>query len=86
MLRTSERFTPGPPPALCRCPSINPGITVRPRRSIAFVAGPASRRTAAFVPTATKRSPRIATPSAIENSGSTVTTLPLWRIRSGACA
>ena len=77
MLRASERFTPGPPPALCRWPSINPGITVRPRRSMALVAGPARRRTASSEPTATKRSPRIASACAIENAESTVTILPL---------
>ncbi len=77
MLRTRDRSRPGPPPALCKWPSMRPGITVRPARSISRVVAAARGRTASFVPTATMRSPRIATACAIENVESTVTILPL---------
>src|SRR6266480_2742652 len=65
---------------------MNAGTTQRPRRSTTRVSGPASRRTAASPPTATNFPPWMATASAMEKAGSTVTTLPLWRIMSGASA
>jgi hypothetical protein len=46
------------------------------------VAAPANGATSRSPPTATTRSPRIATAEAIENRSSTVTTLPLERMRS----
>jgi len=49
-----------------------PGVTERPRRSIRLVAGPASAAISRELPTATMRSPRMATASAIENRSSTV--------------
>ena len=52
-------------------------MTVRPSRSICLVAGPASLRMSAFVPTAVNLSPVIATAWAYENWSSTVTTLAL---------
>ena len=52
------------------------------RRRSRFVAGPASFSISSFVPTATIRSPRIATASAMRSSASTVMTLALRMTRS----
>ena len=62
--------------------SISPGMTARPPRSIRLVLGPASRPISSFVPTATMRSPRIATACAIVKRSSTVMIFPFDRIRS----
>jgi hypothetical protein len=59
--RDLDRSTPGPPPAPCRWLSINPGISVRPARSMSSAFGPASARMAAEVPVARMRSPATAT-------------------------
>ena len=72
-------------PARSRCMwlSISPGVTALPPRSIRLRAGPASRPMSALVPTATMRSPRMATAWAIVKRSSTVTIFPFDRIRSG---
>ena len=64
--------------------SISPGMTARPRRSIRRVAGDASFATSASLPTATMRSPRMATACAIEKRSSTVMIFPFDRMTSGA--
>lgn len=56
----------------------------RPSSVMRRVAGPLSRPTSAPVPTATMRSPRIATASAHGRVESAVNTFPPVRIRSGA--
>ena len=64
--------------------SISPGMTALPPRSIRLVFGPASRVISWLVPTATMRSPRIATACAIVKRSSTVMIFPFDRTRS-AC-
>src|SRR6185503_20451180 len=70
----------------CEWLSMSPGITVRPRSSITFVAPPASLRMSALAPTATMRCPLIATACAIVKRSSTVTILPPTRIVSAISA
>jgi hypothetical protein len=71
-----------PASVACTCASINPGITARPPRSMTRVPRPINTRTSRSEPTATKRPPRIATASWIENRGSTVMILPLRKTKS----
>ncbi|QYU66035.1 DUF2157 domain-containing protein [Leptolyngbya sp. 15MV] len=65
--------------------SLRPGITVRPPASITRVLVPASRTMSRSSPTATNRSPLIASARAEGREGSTVMTLALRTIRSIAC-
>ena len=67
--------------SICAWPSVMPGMTVRPPRSMTRVVGPACAATAASGPTATMRSPAMAMAWAIVKS-STVTTLPFRRMIS----
>ena len=64
--------------------SMSPGMTARPRRSILRVAGVASFRTSASVPTATMRSPRTAIACATVKRSSTVMIFPFEKMTSGA--
>ena len=66
--------------------SISPGVTALPPRSIRLVFGPASRVISWLVPTATMRSPRIATACAIVKRSSTVMIFPFDRTRSAGPA
>ena len=63
--------------------SISPGMTVRPPRSIRRVPAPASLPMSSLLPTATMRSPRMATACAIVKRSSTVMIFPFDRMRSG---
>src|SRR5712692_2843053 len=58
-------------------------MTLFPSRSSTLVSRPASRRIRALAPTALKRPPRMATASAMENAGSTVTIFAFKVMRSG---
>jgi hypothetical protein len=62
--------------------SISPGMTVFPFRSIVCVPGPPSLPISTLRPVARTRSPLIAIAWLIVKRSSTVTTLPLRRIRS----
>src|SRR3954464_7611591 len=66
--------------------SINPGMTVRPARSMTRVCGPLSASISAVVPTLRMRSPLMASACAMVKRSSTVTILPLTSTISGACA
>src|SRR5580704_15466210 len=68
------------------CPSVSPGITVRPPRSINFAVSPASFFIAADVPDASTRPWPIASASWTEKSLSTVRILPLNRTVSAVWA
>src|ERR1700674_4224179 len=61
---------------------MNPGITVRPCRSITRVRGPACFRTSALLPTAVILPSRMAMASRVENCVSTVKIWPFTRIVS----
>ena len=67
----------------CTCASFMPGMTVRPPRSMDFVAGPASDLIFADSPTATMRSPRIATASTYSCEALLVKILPLNKMQIG---
>src|ERR1700730_2083652 len=67
-------------------PSVSPGITVRPPRSISFALSPASFFIAPELPDASTRPFSIASASRTEKSLSTVTILPLKRTVSATCA
>ena len=68
----------------CACASSNPGTTVRPPSGRCRVKGPASPAICCVVPTATMRSPRIATACTHGRAESAVKTLPSSSTRSGA--
>jgi hypothetical protein len=63
-----------------------PGTTTRPFSSMTRVEGDANARTSASVPTATMRSPRIASASAHGRLSSAVKTFPPASTTSGAGA
>ena len=65
---------------------MRPGMTVRPRRSITRVDGPANFRTSSVDPVAVIRPSVTASPIATVERESSVTILPLIRMVSGACA
>src|SRR6187455_812271 len=65
---------------------MSPGMTVRPRRSITRVDGPANSRTSSVDPVAVIRPAVTASPIATVERESSVMILPLIRIVSGACA
>src|SRR3990172_8790731 len=82
---TSCRFTPkssAPVAWMCTCPSLKPGKTCAPWRSMVRVVGPAYRRTSAFEPAATIHAPSTAMAATRGRALSSVYTLPLTRIRS----
>ena len=66
-----------------RCVSMMPGIIVLPPKSIRWVFGPASRVTAALVPTSRILSPRIAMACRVLKSLSTVRIFPFVMMVSG---
>src|ERR1700730_13376700 len=68
------------------CPSVSPGITVRPPRSISFALSPASFLIAAVVPDASTWPCPIASACRTEKSLSTVRILPLKRMVSAVWA
>ncbi len=74
--------TPGRGAPGCACASSKPGRTVRPRSSMRRVARVAKRAISSLDPTATIRSPRIATASAHGRSESAVKILPPRRMMS----
>ena len=70
-----------PSRSIWACPSIRPGIAVRPARSMCSTPDPAAAATVAPSPTARMRSPEIAIASAMVPCGSSVTILPPLKIR-----
>ena len=68
--------------SMCAWPSVMPGMTALPLRSMTRVAGPAMAAIAASGPTATIRSPAMAIACAIVKAASTVMILPFLRMRS----
>src|SRR6266850_2901094 len=75
-----------PSRSMCAWPSIRPGMTVFPRRSMVRVAGAVNAAMAALGPTATTRSPEMAMESATVEPRSTVMILPFRNTKSaGPC-
>ncbi len=72
----SIRLSTKAPATTWACGSTKPGSMTRPRRSTTWACAPAAARTAASLPTATIRLPRIAMASACEKRRSTVRTVP----------
>jgi hypothetical protein len=71
---------------MCAWPSISPGVTGLPPRSMRRVAGAVWAAIAASGPTARIRSPAIATACVTVEAESTVITLAFFRIRSAGLA
>ena len=73
-----------PPSTKCTCASLKPGSSSLPSASITRVCGPCQASISSLEPTATMRSPSIATARAVGWLLSTVQTLALRTMRSAA--
>lgn len=77
ILRVRDRSIPGPPPAPCRCPSLRPGIMVRPPMSTTRVTGPTCLLNSVDDPITRNFPSLTANPCATVLAASTVRTLAL---------